>query len=657
MSPLATLFKTLRDTETEVDEKPLEELIHWVRPQSADLSSEVITRLEELIQYLEDNPENSDLLRSYLARVLQQYDLNYFFTEYTVLKKSGFFGQLRKRLFRKFIPELPKQKNLSQLVRRVFHHKKDRQWLEEVDPTLWQRLLDNLSCKDSFFMDEAIKRALLKSIKLLSFRIASFGLDNQIRTKYRLLGVDTDEFFDQNQALIGIYKLLEDDTDYESVLENIQSAIQLLGDCKDKINILRSRKNEIGTSSQLTFLSRQVSYHIDRLSLLLKIYSERTDKSFSEGLMTLLQESVEYQQQKNSIGNLINEYLDLVALQVVERNAQQGEKYIAETKSDYWKGLRASMLGGFIIAIFAMFKIFLYKAELPPFFEALVFSINYAACFILVKALGGIIATKQPAMTASSFIKNIDSKNQSEEILLGLRDVIIKVSHSQFISFVGNLVLAFPTAILITMAFTYWTDIEFVSAAKAEKLLKDLQPIQGGAIYYAAIAGVFLSLSGLISGYFDNKVVYSNIPARIKNLKWLQSFLNQKQLSRFAKYIEKKLGAFVGNASLGFFLGFAGFFGYITGLPIDIRHIAFSSANFGFIFDLNMNTDTLLICALSIYLIGLVNFLVSFGMTLSFALKARKVTFEQSRKLIWLVLKSFFRNPFRFLFPVGAPQS
>ncbi len=187
---------------------------------------------------------------------------------------------------------------------------------------------------------------------------------------------------------------------------------------------------------------------------------------------------------------------------------------------------------------------------------------------------------------------------------------------------------------------------------KATKLLFDIRPIQGGALYYAAIAGVFLSLSGLISGYFDNKVIFSRIPQRIKahpKLTWMP----HSALNRISNYVEKNLGVLSGNISLGFFLGFAGTLGFITGLPIDIRHIAFSSANLGFAVqhgDIALNSSIFLIGALGVAGIGLVNFLVSFGMTLFIAMKSRRVTFGQTRELLRLLLMHFLRSPIDFFY-------
>ena len=111
-----------------------------------------------------------------------------------------------------------------------------------------------------------------------------------------------------------------------------------------------------------------------------------------------------------------------------------------------------------------------------------------------------------------------------------------------------------------------------------------------------------------------------------------------------------------GNISLGFFLGMAGTIGFITGLPIDIRHIAFSSANFGFAMESGIGiftTTTILISITGLLAIGLMNFLVSFGITLFVAIKSRKITFGQTSELVKLLGYHFLHAPLDFFIQPG----
>jgi site-specific recombinase len=77
--------------------------------------------------------------------------------------------------------------------------------------------------------------------------------------------------------------------------------------------------------------------------------------------------------------------------------------------------------------------------------------------------------------------------------------------------------------------------------------------------------------------------------------------------------------------------------GFLLGLPLDVRHVTFSSANFaiGFVgLGQQLDRDTIAITFLGIALIGMVNLLVSFGLALWVALRARKVRFHHGLKLL-----------------------
>ena len=99
--------------------------------------------------------------------------------------------------------------------------------------------------------------------------------------------------------------------------------------------------------------------------------------------------------------------------------------------------------------------------------------------------------------------------------------------------------------------------------------------------------------------------------------------------------------------------------GVLFGLPIDIRHIAFSSAYLGYAaaaLDFSIPATTAAIAFAGVLLIGVTNLLVSFALTLSVAMRARRITFAQSRSLGGLLLRRLLRAPHAFLFPPRAGE-
>ena len=119
-------------------------------------------------------------------------------------------------------------------------------------------------------------------------------------------------------------------------------------------------------------------------------------------------------------------------------------------------------------------------------------------------------------------------------------------------------------------------------------------------------------------------------------------------------YIQDHLGGIMGNFLFGCMLGSTGVVGIILGLPLDIRHIAFSSANFGYAligFDFALPFKAILWAALGVALIGLTNLGVSFALALRTALGARGVRFGHWGALLKAIWARFRSAPRSFVLP------
>jgi site-specific recombinase len=313
------------------------------------------------------------------------------------------------------------------------------------------------------------------------------------------------------------------------------------------------------------------------------------------------------------------------------------------------------MGGGLIVGFLSVIKVLIYYLRLPLFGEAFLYSMNYSLGFIGIHISHSTLATKQPAMTASKLAGALDDKAKTKtEALENLAEVIIKLSRSQFIAFVGNVMIAFPVAFLIAWSYLYFTGQNLAEPEKAFKLIHELDPFSSYAIFHAGIAGVFLFLSGLISGYYDNKSIYNKIPQRINNQKFLKKYLGSGRTEKFSEYIGSNLGNLAGNFFLGIFLGSMGTIGIILGLPLDIRHITFASGNFGLAFVSvgdQLSQSEIVLTVFGIICIGLMNFLVSFSLAIFVATKSRGVNFNQRNELIKILLGWFALKPSYFFFP------
>ena len=184
--------------------------------------------------------------------------------------------------------------------------------------------------------------------------------------------------------------------------------------------------------------------------------------------------------------------------------------------------------------------------------------------------------------------------------------------------------------------------------------LHDLHPFASLALFHAAIAGCYLFLSGLISGYHDNIAIYNRIPQRIEQLRWLERLIGPHRLRQLASYIENNLGALAGNFWFSVFLGSTATLGLNLGLPLDIRHITFSAANLATAvvsLDQQVPWQVFAISTLGVLLVGVINLTVSFGLALLVALKARHVRFRYARPLLAALGRRMITSPPDFVRP------
>jgi len=311
---------------------------------------------------------------------------------------------------------------------------------------------------------------------------------------------------------------------------------------------------------------------------------------------------------------------------------------------------------GLIVGGMAWFKILLGRLNAAPLVEAFLFSMNYSLGFMLIHILHFTIATKQPAMTAARIAAVLSSADGGQGKVRPIdadtmASLVNRVFRTQCVAVLGNLATVLPVAYGIAFVYPMVTGHHLVTPQKAMHMLHELDPIHSLALLYAAIAGVCLFLAGLISGYYDNQALYTRMAQRIRQLRVLRRLLGAERQGRLGRYLEDNLGGLMGNFYFGILLGTMGTVGYLLGLPLDIRHVTFSAANFGTAFvGLNHNiTWELAATSVGGFLaIGTVNLVVSFALALWVALRARKIRFREGGRLMRALGRQFCAAPLDF---------
>jgi site-specific recombinase len=229
-----------------------------------------------------------------------------------------------------------------------------------------------------------------------------------------------------------------------------------------------------------------------------------------------------------------------------------------------------------------------------------------------------------------------------------------RLSRSQFVAFIGNVLMSFLIATSIFIILKHVFHLEVVSQEKATKWFEETSFPYFEIFWYAAIAGVFLFISGLSSGLFINRLRYSNVINRLYHHPVLKMSLSISRRKKIVQWFEKNAGGLFGNIVLGFLLGFAFLIGKFLGIPFDIRHITFQAGNFAIAIGglgYNITNIELIKGFVFIFGIGFFNFIVSFTLSLILALKANRIPLKLMFPILKAVLQNFIKQPFYYFYP------
>jgi len=643
-------------------------LFDALRPRRSRDSEQAISNWRLLLSLLEVPAYRIALNRTLLELFAERRQIA-FYTESGLLPDTGFFSELWRKLSHKLLPECPDEQELRDCVRIIFHRSNDHIWMNAIPleerKTFW-KLIDFHAVSDSASFQKVVDQLLLAGL-ILSHRIATMGISPELlrlfpraheeESSFLALHAELSRQLDRYRAEFSKY---DNNTMSE---EDASHLLVLLEQCRQVVMRARRATAVEGTSMALTFLLTSLDQHLDRLELLIEafsahIHAKDEDKRVGHWI-EFLSAAIQGERERNSLRRHFSDLLGHIALRVTENAARTGEHYIAADVAE-WRGMwRAAAGAGWLIAILALLKLLGGGLHLAVLNQGLLNGLIYGCGFMLVHLLHFTIATKQPAMTAASIAATISQTkgrlSQTEQLV----ELIVATSRSQAAAVAGNVMVAFPLAFGIGFLASKGGSVELLSSGKALSLLQEINPFRSLTVLYAAIAGVWLFLTGLVSSYVDNMAVYGRIATRISALAWLRKTVGAPTSARLGEYIGQNAGGLAGNLFFGLMLGLTPAFGIMLGLPLDIRHVAFSSANLGYaLISLNLQVSSNLLVAalLGVMLIGLINLVVSFSLALWIAMRSRGVPIGNIRLLLPQLLRRLMTRPRGFFFPEGDRQ-
>lgn len=591
---------------------------------------------------------DSVAVRSVVASMLRASTSTHALTELGLLADEGLFEGVARRVGARVAPAPPRAAPVEAALMGLLEPG-DGAIFDAIRPAQVVGLVRALAA-DPEVADQ--RAELASALVILATRIAGLGLDARLTERMPSLETWQSPFIALSRV---VDRYAEAWVNGDDSVARCDEALDIVRRCRRQVIAFRRRKTSLGTTLHLSSSSLRMQQQLERLERLLRC-TRPVDEGGDEAIARLTLDVLAAIARRSPVIEFVRHKLDLLSYLVIGHAAQKGEGYAAHSRSDLRSFARKSLFGGVIVAVFGTLKPVLSRLDLPHVWQAAVYGANYALCFVLIYLLGATLATKQPSVTASRLAAALEEGPEHEDFARLVR----AIWRSQYMSFIGNIIGAGTVAVALVAVYGLVTGSDLLSVDDAKYMAKGLGLTTSGTVFFAAVAGVMLSFAGLLSGFVDNAVVFHRLGDRVRAGTGLFRAVPRRWRARLAEQVDKRTGVVIGNAVLGFLLGSAGTIGVLVGLPFDIRHIAFASAHAALAvwFDPALQTlSTVALLLASVVTIGLVNFLVSFGLTLTVAITARRVEgirWRQQLRQVWALLRS---DPWAFFVPRAEPAA
>ncbi|MBC7749350.1 MAG: recombinase [Methylotenera sp.] len=645
--------------ETNDSLEPLIELIRLIRPLKVKKGQKV--DLQEIISFLKENYACRKQFSIYLKEILKDRKFNKILSDAAILQDVDFIFEVKKRIFAKFLPYQPQIDTLEYVLNQVFYLANDGIWINQIPLKQLGEVYDILKFRSIYdsAAPDSILSELLVAMHLITQRISGRAMETDVIKM-------VPEFDDLESPFSAFEKelfLLEERiriSDRHYITSDDLSYAQLLvlhKQCEEFVEKAFHNSSKYGISLRVNQNLLKIRQQLERLKFLISLLKVDSEKDKKNNGIILASRLIKFNCYKNNVRKFIAESTQLISYEITQHTAKTGEQYITESRKEYFKMFRTALGGGLIVGILCVIKVLLSKADTSFFGHAFLYSMNYAFGFIAIYLLGFTLATKQPAMTAAALIKALQKgfvkQGKEAEKYEAFAILFARVFRSQFIAFVGNVIMAFPVSLLGIWLIDYTFQYN-IAATKWETLLTDISPIHSPAIFHAAIAGVFLFLSGIISGSVANRDKHNQVFFRITEHPILKRSLGKSGTLKLAQLYEKKGAGIISNFWFGVFMGSTASVGLFLGLNLDIRHITFVSGNLALgLYGANYQVSNAMLFwgIFGIGVIGVVNFIVSFSLSLGLALRSRAISLFELRFIAASIWNHFKHRPISFFFP------
>ena len=632
------------------------DLINWIRREGVAKNELNFTsgapqaaRVRHILQLLDRNVEWKKRTAQTLRSIVKDTRGLELFIEAGLFVQDHFIGEFVARLNTKWIPKVPRERELSYLFSQNFHTQQDFEWIHLLDDHSFSRILElfNFSISEGEENWNSLKSDAEQALLLLTIQLQGLGLSAELRQR-------SEQTHFENSAFYQLPAMAEEFITEPDTQLRIQKCLALknkLMDCHQSLNEVSRHLEQNGVSVQIVYKIERLENLLRRIDALLNILNSNPMDTLllSNFIENLIAENLN----KRSLRAFFSQIFALLSRKIVEQNGATGEHYITRTSKEYIELIKSSIGGGLFTSLTAIFKFLIHHLHFESFFSGIFASLNYSLSFLAIHFCHFTLGTKQPSSTAPALAARMHAMDQSED-LEALTEEILNIVRSQFAAILGNIIGVIPMTLLVCWAFHFFFGISVLDADESMKVIKSFS-IFGLTAFYAVFTGVLLWLSSLISGWVDNWFTFHQISEALAAHQRVIFIFGTARAKALSLFLRRNIIGIASSVSLGFLLGLAPVIFQFLGLHLEVRHVTLSSgaltaALFFQPVEVFKSYD-FWYAIFGILTMGILNVGVAFSLALMLAIKARQIQ-APKRKLIYrALLKCLYKNPRLIFWP------
>ena len=586
-------------------------------------------RLRALATAILEHPQ-SDVLRQRITTTLAHPTIIRWLAETGIPVESTILREVIFRFERRFLPRAPRVDDLYDLFNRAGLRPRDAEWVESLgaeDLTTWGGILGYQ------------RERLLEAAHVAGVRAAATGLSPELLW-FRPTDVLADAPFLKLGPSIAQVRAGQGNGDGLTGWE------EALRECRAELDRIESEIDERGVSTEAVFRIEALDALLARVGTLMRLGTKPTVRDGQRLVAGLVRATSE----QRNLGAVLRTATKRLSRRIVEYTGETGEHYTVQSRKEWRQHFNQGTASGFLTTFTAMGKYAIAALPLAPVVAGLGLWVNYSASFCLMQVNHWLLASKQPAMTAAALAATMHKGGHSDEIAL-----IQGITRSQTAVTLSNGLATMSLAVLIDLLLHRATGRHVLSAATAEHGIHAINPVASLTIVFAVTTGISLWLSSLAAGWAANWSAYRRLPDGIARDPRVSRIIGQERARWLSAFVRRNGSGIVGYIVLGLLLGFVPvLFQKFLGIQLEVRHITLQAASVAFTYaplaDAGLlQTADVLWSVAGIAVTGLVNFSVSFYLSLRTAMRARGLEASE-RKLLWRDLRAAFRADPRSFF-------